>query len=352
MRKLHSFLLYSALLVGMLAALALPFAVQAAGPAPGAAASAPAAQGSGCDRMVIGGVCTVAEGETLGNSIVIIGGTMIVAEGGRVNGDVTLTGGTLRIAGLVNGDIVATGGLVTLEETAEIKGDINLADARLDRESGARVDGRIRTNASGPFRFTSSDGFRFSPLQVSLDPLWQMLSFLFRAFLWAALAILVVLFLPRHTQIVAQGALRQPVLVAGVGLLTVVLAAMLLVVLALTLIGIPVAAFGLLLVAAAWAFGLIALGVEIGARLSTALKQDWALPVSAGIGTFLLVTITGSLGHFIWFGDWLLPALVGILGLGAVTLTRFGTQPYPPAVPSAQAPPHVPTIPPPSGGVA
>jgi hypothetical protein len=121
----------------------------------------------------------------------------------------------------------------------------------------------------------------------------------------------------------------------GLGLLTAVVAPLLLLLIAITIIGIPLSLIGAFLLALAWALGVIVLGTETGKRLADLLKQQWALPVAAGIGTLLLVIVINAIGIIDCIG-WIPKVVVGVVGLGAVLLTRFGTRPYPPyALPAA-----------------
>jgi hypothetical protein len=122
----------------------------------------------------------------------------------------------------------------------------------------------------------------------------------------------------------------QPILSGGVGLLTVIVAPLLFILLAITLILIPVSLLGLLLLAIAWFFGRIAIGLLVGKRLGATIKQDWPAPLAAGLGTFCLVLVIDGIGTIIPCVGWLVPAVVGLVGLGGVLLTRFATQSYPP----------------------
>ena len=119
------------------------------------------------------------------------------------------------------------------------------------------------------------------------------------------------------------------------------------VILAITIILIPVAFIGLLILAFAVAFGWIAIGLEVGQRISRMFHQDWALPLSAALGTFVLNFVANGIG-FIDCVGWLVPFLIGILGLGAVLLSRFGTQPYPPTETSPVEAAELPATLPPS----
>jgi hypothetical protein len=312
------------------------------------------AQGQQGDKYVLGGTYTLASGETLNGNLFVFGGIATLENGSQVNGDVMLAGGTLRVSGEIQGNIVATGGLISLNSTAVVTGDVNTIAANLERASGARVDGKVNSGTTGPIEIPGIPGVIRVPEAQSLrfitSPIVTGFWYFFRSFLWAALAVLVSLFLHRQTERVAQAMVAQPLIAGGIGLLTTVVFPLLLILIAITLIGIPVSFLGAILLVIAWGFGVIAVGTEVGKRIAKLLQQEWALAVSAGIGTFILTLVVNGIG-FIRCVGWVAPAIVGMLGLGAVILTRFGTQSYPPyatVVPAAPVPdwPPAPPAPP------
>ena len=56
--------------------------------------------------------------------------------------------------------------------------------------------------------------------------------------------------------------------------------------------------------------------------------MEWAPAISAGVGTFILFFVFGGFSELIPCIGWIPQTLVGIWGLGAVLMTRFGTQDY------------------------
>jgi hypothetical protein len=114
-----------------------------------------------------------------------------------------------------------------------------------------------------------------------------------------------------------------------------------LVILAITIILIPVVVLAAAALALAWLFGMIAIGTEVGERFTRAINQTWAPPLTAGLGTFLMMLVVGGIGMIPCVG-WLATSLVALLGVGGVVLTLFGTQPYPrvvaPIVPPGNSP--------------
>jgi hypothetical protein len=312
------------------------------------------AKGLYADEVVVGGSYLLSSGETLDGNLVVLGGNATLEEGSQVNGDIFSMGGNVQAGGEVQGGIVLFGGNVSLEETAHVTGDVSAVGGNLDRAPGAQIDGRVDRDFRGPFPFVfpgirTRDVDVFSPFHFFVEFLW----FIFRTFMWAALAVLVMMFLPRNVERTAQAAVSAPLISGGVGLLTAIVAPLLLLVLAITILLIPVSLLGVILLVLTWAFGLISLGYEVGRRLAQAMNQVWAPAVSAGVGTFVLVLVTNGVGKIPCVG-WIVPALVGIIGLGAALLTRFGTGTYPPAPQPYVAPPRdwPPTPPAPVSGPA
>jgi cytoskeletal protein CcmA (bactofilin family) len=300
-------------------------------------------QGSG-DRLVLGGNYTLQEGETLDGNLIVMGGNATLEPGSRVEKDVVILGGNLLVEGVVGGDVNVIGGLVTLEEGAVVEGDVNTVSGQLLQDEGAVVQGDVNNDLmtlpfvfSAPARITIPNfngelPMPFSapnPLEMGVGLLGGVLWWLGRSFIWAVLALLVGLFIPRNTQRAAAAAAAKPVVAGGLGCMTVLVAPALLILLFITICGIPFSLLGMLLLLAAWAFGIIALGLETGKRLADLLKQDWALPVSAMIGTFVLTLLVNGLGALIPCVGWIVPALVGMVGLGAALVTRFGAQALP-----------------------
>lgn len=295
------------------------------------------------DKVIFGGTYTLASGDTLDGNLAVLGGSATIEKSAHVNGNVVLTGGSVEIDGEVNGNVSAMGGSIFLGDNAIIHGDVSTLGATLHRGETARIDGRVVTGTDGPFSFTVP-----TPFRLNLKPLADLVWFFFRTLAMAALAMLAVLFLAEPVNRTARAIVTQPVMAGGLGLLTAIIAPVLLVILAITIILIPVSLLGILLVVIAVTFGWIAIGTEVGRRIAVLLKQDWPLPISAGLGTFLLSLIVNGIGYIPCVG-WIAPAVVAMLGLGGVILTRFGMQIYPTPIvypPYAPPTPPVPPAPP------
>ena len=295
------------------------------------------AQTSSGDRLVLGGSFTLHAGEIQDGNLFILGGAVALEDGSTVTKDVIMVGGNLKADGAIGGDIFILGGSLEMSQSTTVEGDVNALAGSIEGEELAKIGGQVNTDASAfpiilpqtSIPLVAPGGIRVPNLELGVNPAWSFMWFLVRSLLWAALAVVVVLFLPKPTERVSRTAMSQTLICGGLGLLTVVVAPVVLILVAITIIGIPISMLAALALAVTWAFGMIALGSEVGRRLAKAFKADWALPLSAGLGTFLLVSIVNGTGALIPCIGWILGFVVGIVGLGAVLLTRFGSQAYP-----------------------
>ncbi len=303
------------------------------------------------DKVVFGGVFTLDSGETLNGNLIVFGGVATLEQDSLVNGDVILFGGSLEVGGEVNGEIIGLGGFVELTEYASVTGDVITLGANLDQAVGADIQGDIINGISGPLPLplVIPGGVQIPNIGLQFNPVFDFLWFLFRMFLWSFVAVLLVLFLPKQVDRTARTAFSQPIIAGGLGLLTAILVPVVVVVLFVTICLIPVGLLLLLGLVIAWGFGLIALGLEVGRRIAGMLKREWAPGVSAGVGTFVLILVLDGLRLAIPCLGWVFLAIAGMVGLGAILLTRFGTQEYPaeaelpPAPPAPPMPPQVDT---------
>jgi hypothetical protein len=325
MKMLHKFAIL-AILLPFMVALALPGTAYASS----SAASLNTSQNHRDlhDQFVFGDTYTLHSGDTLVGDLVILGGTVTLEEDSRIEGNVILVGGSLSVQGTVEKDLVALGGSPSIESPGRIDGDAFTIGCTLSGDT-ERVTGDIVTEGSGVFNIKMFDE-RFPTVGVARVPfLWSILSTFFSVFFMTTIAIGIMLILPKQTERTARVLVQQPVASGGMGCLTVMVAPIILVALAITIILIPVSLLGAALLVALVIFGWVAIGLELGKRLALALHQDWHPAVSAGIGTFGLTLVTLGLSRVIICVGWMLPFLVSMVALGAVMLVFFGARPTP-----------------------
>jgi len=285
------------------------------------------------DKVVFGGTYTLTEGETLNGNLVVFGGAVTLETDSTVNGDVVLMGGTVDSQGTINGNMVGIGGVLQLGEAASVNGDLVTIGAALQREAGSEISGDVIQGLSFPYQFNIPSEMQFENVQppvidVSPNLALEVVWFTFRMFIWAALAVLLVIFFYAQIDRVARAALDQPLITGGAGFLTALLAPLALLALAITLILIPVAFVAVVLLGIAWLLGWVALGLEVGRRIAKMLDQEWAPAIAAGVGTLILYFVLAGFDQLVPCVGWLPRALVGMWGLGAVLMTYFGTRDY------------------------
>ncbi|MHC1784388.1 MAG: hypothetical protein AB9891_16805 [Anaerolineaceae bacterium] len=160
---------------------------------------------------------------------------------------------------------------------------------------------------------------------MDFDPIGNVLWAIFKAIALAAIAILVTMFAPKPVERVGSAVVTQPVQTGLFGLLTAVVAPGLVLILTITIILIPLALIGALVLGLAVLFGWIAIGQEVGKKIAELFKTEWALPVSAGVGTLVLSLVIAAAQVIPCIG-WLFPSVVAVFAMGAVLTTRFGTR--------------------------
>ena len=284
-------------------------------------------------RVIIGQNFTLKSGDTLDGDLVVIGGEANIEKNATVNGDIVVIGGSLNLDGKASGDAVVIGGLVSIGESASLAGNVVTVGGSLQRAVGAVIGGNIVTNLPPPnlqlpiSPITQKPSVPPAPrFEVNLGPLGTVAGIFFRALGLAALAMLLTIFLHPQLDRVAQAVLTQPFMSGSIGFLTIFVAPITLIILAVTLILIPVALAVTFLLGLALLFGVVAFGMEVGDRFTKAIHQTWEPVLSAGIGTFLLAIVLGTVNLVPCIG-WLAGVLVGLIGLGAAIITMFGTRP-------------------------
>ncbi|MBI3162057.1 MAG: polymer-forming cytoskeletal protein [Chloroflexi bacterium] len=285
---------------------------------------------------VVGGNAKIEEDATVNGDVALIGGNLTVT--GEINGNVALIGGNLTVSGEVNGDLVVIGGQILLTETAVVRGDVVTMGGQVTKEPGAEVSGEIVNNAPpvavpdvpGAPQVPNTPGFN-----ISINPFWEIASVFGRALAVAAIGMLLALFLQPQMERVGDAVTHQPFMAGSFGLLAVILTPLAIVIMTVTIILIPVAILVAFIIPLAWLFGAIALGQEVGERFTRAINQSWAPVLATGFGTFLLMLVGGFVELIPCVG-WLLPLIIGLMGIGGVAMTWFGTRSTPGSTVNAQ----------------
>jgi hypothetical protein len=301
--------------------------------------SAGATNGVSEGQVIFGQSFTLKSGDTMNGDLLIFGGSATIEKGATVNGNTVLFGGNLTVNGTVNGDVAITGGSVTLGSGSHISGNLITVAASLDRADGSQVDGQIYNTATSWIGTGENGNIPQLPVGKPVVPVIPVIKFGFQPLLSvlngfgqslgiAILAMLLMLFLAPQADRVAHAIIAQPLTAGGLGLLTVIVAPIAIVLSIVTLILIPLAPIIVVALVVAGVFGWIAIGYEVGQRFTKAIHENWHPAFSAGLGTFALTLVAKVLTGIPVLNcvGWLVPFLLSMAALGAVLMTRFGTQ--------------------------
>lgn len=242
------------------------------------------------------------------NDLTSFGGT--VAIDGILRGKILAFGSNVVVTGTVYGNIYVYGGKITLQSGSHVHGNIYIYGGQSNKDQNSQLDGSIidRTGRVDDL-LISNRGFSF--------PFWSILT-------WVALGMLLTSLLPEHVMLVRTTAVHQTQRSFIIGLLSILLAPLVMVVSIALILSIPLAIIVALGLIAAWALGTVAIGWLIGDHILRRVAPDRnkrSLQVVVGL---TLLVLAGSLPYI----GWLISMGVGMLGLGAVLLSHFGTRLY------------------------
>ncbi len=330
-----------------------------------------AAKGLASGQVIFGQSYTLKSGQTLQGDLVVFGGSITIEEGAKVNGTTLLFGGLLQLDGEVTGDVAVVGGSAKLGPNSHIHGNLSTVGTTLDRADTARIDGQIFNSETAWTGSGNNGNLPIPPvvvppinvlpnLRFAFDPLLSVWKTFSQAIVMALLAMLLMLFLAPQAERLTHAILVQPAVAGGLGLLTLVAVPVALITLAFLsilivtiIVTVPLIIILAVVFGMAAFFGWVAIGYEIGRRFTKAIHQDWHPALAAGLGTFALTLVANgaSILNFIpgmQCVTWIFPTLVVLFALGAVVMTRFGTQTVtapsktalalPPAAPSGPNP--------------
>jgi hypothetical protein len=260
------------------------------------------------DEPSLGGVIVVDQNEVKCGSVTAFGGT--VAINGEVKGDVVAFNSDVVIAGVVDGNVEQYGGKLILKSGSYVRGNVDLYGSAWAEGTNAGVGGAFADHTSAInwlFPYSGGWGYIF----------WSLL-------FWVGLGLLLTWLLPEHVMIVRTTVVSRMKRSMMLGLLSVLLAPVVLLVLFALVLAIPLAIIIGLGLLAAWALGTTAIGWRLGEYLvNRFMPQYTSRMVHVVVGITVLVLV-GSLPYI----GWLIILGSGMLGLGAVFLSRFGTRLY------------------------
>lgn len=255
------------------------------------------------------------------------GNTIVVSNSDRICGSLTTFGGTTVVQGEVDGDIVAFAGSVIIN--GQVDGNVNLYGGNLTLQNGAHINGDIHV-CGGQWIEGANSQFRGTVFECTKSVTTLLAgdgspgSRFWLVFTWVGLALLLTVLLPEHVMLVRTTVKSKWRRSFVLGLLTILLAPEVLSVLIALIIPIPLAIIVAIGLIVAWALGTVAIGWLIGDYLVHMVAPHYySRSIQVVVGSAVLA-LAGTLPYI----GWIISIGAGLLGLGAVFLSRFGTRLY------------------------
>ena len=303
------------------------------------------------DAVSIGGSAVKVNGEVTGD-LVSMGGAVEIA--GAVKGDVLSLGGPVAVSGRVGGGITSLGGKVDLAGAAQVAGDISALGGTVVKSEKAVHKGELHNfdmralrgtlpRLLKALRYAGEDGRGPDPWLLGGlvggligAGLVVMFSILVTGII---LLLLAPVFFPKNVE-TALAAINGDIWrAAGIGALTLIGFIPGLLIMTVSVLGIPLIPFALMLYAAAGILGLSAFSVALQQRFFEGIKKPGpaglAGKVAAGYAVMAGLLFIGKLLPVIGGGlsliGFMLMACGAMIGLGAAWMTRMGSRAYAPA---------------------
>jgi hypothetical protein len=271
-------------------------------------------EGSG---RVAGG--TVRFGSSVGRNVTLAGGTVELLEEAVVDRNAYLAGGTVHVEGTVAGDLYAGAGEVVLDGTVE--GDVRVEAEELSIGPGARIGGNLTYRVESEGASISPDAEILGEVEV-LAPREEIgpsaiTMYIIRLVMFILSGAILIALLPGVASGLVEVVRRRPAPALGLGFLSAVGVPAVALVMAITVIGIPLA----LMLAAAYAASVyVAPAVPAMWLGELLLSPRGASEREVRLRSFLVGgPLIGIVILLPWAG-FIVRLVTGLLGLGAMAL--------------------------------
>lgn len=240
---------------------------------------------------------------TVGRNVTLAGERVTVAQGTSIGRNAYLAGNRVRFSGVASGDVVASGGEVVID--GEVGGDLQVEANKVTIEPDAIIRGEVRyrmkTDGAPDVSSDATVEGGLVPLAGGEDEsggaAW---SILLKVLAFVLTAVVVVVLLPLSASDAADKLKGRPLAALGRGALWLLVGPILVVVLAFTLVGIPLAlilaaTYGALLylapiVPALW------VGDKLASRSGRSRRGRAILPAAVGATAVVLVLLLPWIG--------------------------------------------------------
>ena len=292
--------------------------VRAQVPSPPVPEEAPAVADEFRSQEIVrfGSDVTIGPGEIVGDVVVFAGNATIE---GEATGDVVVFGSAVLAAtAKVRGDLVVFGGPLDVAGDAVVEGDVVSFGSEFSAAPGFAPGGEsvvLESKAMPAFRWFSEGLLKGRLIVPSLGWVWAVVALL--AFVY----LVINLVFERPVRACSDFLEQKPLTACLAGVLTLVLVPPISVLLALTLVGLPLVLFLGLAVLVAGVFGRVAVARWLGRTIVSEDPSGGALHASRslilGMAIICVLYVFPVVGFLTWIS-------MGILGLGAVVASVMG----------------------------
>lgn len=268
--------------------------------------AAPMATTRGEDRVIRGGDLVVGADETV-HDVTVLGGSATIY--GIVTGNVTVLGGSASVkkGAHVFGSATAVGGSIDVADGAQVDGDVGVVGGSLDRHRGSKIGGTVRKSDEKRVGAASSSSHSSLLRDVSDATTRAAMLFVFGAVLFALAG-------EKMNRLRVEAATR-PMRSFALGIVGGLIGLVSIAILAITVVGIPVAVvllFGAVFAAYA---GICAVLATVGKALIGHKSDNPYVHLLVGCAIFL---VSGAIP----FVGGLVTLAVVVTGIGVVVATR------------------------------
>ena len=264
------------------------------------------------DRTVFGNSMRIEPTEVV-DDVSVLGGSLDLL--GRATGDVAVFGGSVHVhpGARVEGDLFVLGGEVTVDDGASIDGDVATLGGELHRSAGAKIGGEVKVvgDDHDDDDDDHSSHSAWEPRRIGRAIGVQMT----KTALLFLLGAVVIALATRRMQLLQSEIALRPMRSMALGIASVFVASVLVVLLCVTVVGIPVALAAIFIgILAAYA-GICATLSVMGSALVGHRSENPYVHLAVGCGVFLIA------GAIPYFGS-LITVLILLAGFGAFAATR------------------------------
>ena len=239
---------------------------------------------------------------------------------GLIFKDLVAIKGNINVKGDVGGDIVAVLGNIHLFPTARVAGDIVSIGGKIVRDEGAKVKGEITEIIIGKGKGGEKMAEVYAPLVVGMG-VGGLLLLKALAFLgFIGLSMIIVSFMTGQIGAISSKIEKEWLKTLLWGIAGFVLIGPIAILLAITVIGIPLIIVEMILVSIAMFAGYIAVSQLIGKKFTKAIRrpnQPMIVEVLWGLAILFLVDMIPVLGMIV-------KCLAMTFGFGSAIMTRLG----------------------------